>query len=59
MRWRFFFGASFLTGALLLPYAGPEPVVAGVVLAAIVQWGSFRIADRARGTTTICRGHSS
>jgi hypothetical protein len=43
MQWKFFFGASVLTAAMLLPYAGTTPVVAGVVLAAIVQWGSSRI----------------
>jgi nucleoside recognition membrane protein YjiH len=38
MQWKFFFGACLLTGALLLPHARPSSVVAGMVLAAFIQW---------------------
>jgi len=43
MRWRFFFGASLLTAALIVPSAGTKPVFAGIILAAVVQWGWSRI----------------
>lgn len=46
MEWRFFLGASFLTGALLVPIAGVGPVFAGIVLAAVVQWVSSRLGRR-------------
>ena len=36
MEWKFFLGACFLTAALLVPFAGPRPIVAGMVLAALV-----------------------
>jgi hypothetical protein len=39
MQWRFFFGACLLTGAVLLPHANARPVIAGMLLAALVQWG--------------------
>jgi hypothetical protein len=42
MQWRFFLGAALLTAALIVPNAGTKPVVAGIVLAAIVQWGRSR-----------------
>jgi hypothetical protein len=42
MPWRFFFGACVLTGALLLPHANTVPVIAGMLLAALVQWGWSR-----------------
>jgi hypothetical protein len=38
MQWRFFFGACALTAAVLLPHANPAPVIAGMLLAALVQW---------------------
>jgi hypothetical protein len=38
-HWRFFLGACFLTGSLLLPHGGRGPVVAGMALAALVHWG--------------------
>jgi hypothetical protein len=39
MQWRFFIGACLLTGALLIPHAGPGPVIGGMVLAAALRWG--------------------
>ncbi len=36
MEWKFFFGACFLTGALLTPLAGLKPVTMGMVLAAAI-----------------------
>jgi hypothetical protein len=38
MHWRFFLGASLLTAAIVLPHADGKPVIAGVILAAIIQW---------------------
>jgi hypothetical protein len=43
MKWRFFFGACFLTAAVLLPHANAVPVIAGMLVAAVVQWGWSRI----------------
>ena len=51
MQWKFFLGACFLTGALLLPHAGRRPVVAGMALAALVQWGWSRIRGGPRMTS--------
>ena len=42
MQWRFFFGACLLTAALLLPHANAGPILAGMLLAALVQWGWSR-----------------
>ena len=42
MQWRFFFGACLLTGAVLLPHATAAPILAGMLLAALVQWGWSR-----------------
>ena len=42
MQWRFFFGACLLAGAVLLPHANAVPVIAGMLLAALVQWGWSR-----------------
>lgn len=36
MEWKFFFGACFLTGALLTPVAGVKAVTIGMVLAAAI-----------------------
>jgi hypothetical protein len=38
MKWQFFLGACFLTGALLLPHASPRAVVSGMALAALLRW---------------------
>jgi hypothetical protein len=38
MKWQFFVGACFLTGALLLPHASPRAVVSGMALAALLRW---------------------
>jgi hypothetical protein len=46
MPWRFFFGACLLTAALLLPHASVVAVVAGMVLAAFVQWTWSRFRYR-------------
>ena len=43
MKWQYFFGACFLTGALLLPRASPLPVVTGMALAAAIMVGWYRI----------------
>ena len=37
LRWRFFLGACLLTGAVLLPYVKAGPVIAGMVLAGLIQ----------------------
>lgn len=41
--WKFFLGACFLTGALLLPYAKPGPVMAGMVLAGLIRFAWAKI----------------
>lgn len=38
MQWKFYLGACFLAGALLLPHAGPGPVLLGMALAGLIQW---------------------
>ncbi len=43
MKWQFFLGACFLTGALLLPHVKTWPVMAGMGLAGLLQWGWSRI----------------
>jgi hypothetical protein len=43
VRWRFFLGACFLTGALVTPLAGVVPVATGMVLAGIVQIVYLRV----------------
>jgi hypothetical protein len=44
VSWKFFLGSCLLTGALLSPHAGPVPIVAGMVLAGLIQllWARFR-----------------
>jgi hypothetical protein len=46
MQWKFFLGASLLTGALLLPHARLVPVLAGIVLAGLIQLAWARISGR-------------
>jgi hypothetical protein len=46
MHWRFFLGACFLTGALLLPHAGTAVVIAGMALAGLIQFGWSVIVRR-------------
>jgi hypothetical protein len=36
MQWKFFLGACFLTGAVLLPHVGLVPVCAGMALAGVI-----------------------
>src|SRR5262245_8001490 len=43
MPWKFFVGACFLTGALLIPHGGKMPVLAGMGLAALVNWAWSRL----------------
>jgi len=43
MRWEFFFGACFLTGALLGPHASLFPVVGGMALAGLIRIAWYRI----------------
>jgi len=38
MQWKFFFGACFLTGAVLLPHAPPSSVLGGMAVAAVIQF---------------------
>ena len=47
MRWTFFLAACLLTGALLLPHGKAAPVVAGMLLAGLIQlvWAFTRRAD--------------
>jgi hypothetical protein len=42
-EWKFFFGACFLTAAILVPHAGVKPVVEGMALAAVILgiWSYF------------------
>jgi hypothetical protein len=40
---KFFLGACFLTGALLVPHAGAWPVLAGMALAGLIQLAWSRI----------------
>jgi hypothetical protein len=42
-NWQFFFGACFLTGALLLHHAPPVPVFAGMVFAGLARVAWFQI----------------
>jgi hypothetical protein len=44
IRWEFFLGACFLTGALLLPQTSVLPVVSGMAFAAVilVAWRRLR-----------------
>jgi len=37
MRWKFFLGACFLTGALVLPHTRMAPVITGMALAGLIQ----------------------
>ncbi len=46
MQWKFFLGACLLTGALLLPHVGAVPVVAGFVLARVIQLAWSGISRR-------------
>ena len=46
MHWKFFLAACLLTGALLLPHAAVAPVVAGMVLAGLIQVAWSRISPR-------------
>lgn len=46
MPWKFFFGACFLTGALLLPHAGLGPLLAGMALAGLIQLAWSQIGRR-------------
>jgi hypothetical protein len=46
MEWKFFLGACFLTAALVVPYAGPRAVIAGMALAALIQWAWRHIHRR-------------
>ena len=43
MRLSAFLGACLLTGALLMPHAGMEPVIAGLALAAVIQWAWYQM----------------
>jgi hypothetical protein len=49
MHWQFFLGACFLTGALLLPHAPGIPVIAGMMLAGIIQVVWLRISRHRNG----------
>jgi len=46
---QFFFGSCLLTGAALLPHAPVRPVLAGMALAALIQYAWFRLTRRGRG----------
>jgi hypothetical protein len=46
IRWEFFFGACFLTAALLLPQTSPLPVVIGMAFAAVIVVAWRRIRRR-------------
>ncbi len=43
LRWAFFVGACYLTGALLLPRISPLPVFTGMALAAAIMVAWSRI----------------
>ncbi len=38
MRLTAFLAACLLTGALLIPHSGAVPVIAGMILAGLIQW---------------------
>jgi hypothetical protein len=42
MPWRFFLGACLLTAAILLPHANAIAVIAGMVIAGLLQWSWSR-----------------
>jgi hypothetical protein len=43
VNWRYFAGAAILAGGLLLKVGAPVPAVAaGVLLAAVINWGADR-----------------
>ena len=46
MEWRFFVGACLLTAAVLLPHAPPRQVLAGMALAAAIQYGWWKRGER-------------
>jgi hypothetical protein len=37
MQWKFFLGACFLTGAVLIPHTRWLPLIAGMALAGLLQ----------------------
>jgi hypothetical protein len=37
LKWPFFLGACFLTGAILLPHAPLRPVIGGMAMAAVLR----------------------
>jgi hypothetical protein len=49
VRWRFFLGAAFLTGALLIPRAGVAPVIVGILIAGVVQFAYMRLRHALAG----------
>jgi hypothetical protein len=46
MRWKFFLGACFLTGALVLPHTRLAPVLTGMALAGLIQLAWWQISGR-------------
>ena len=46
LRAQFLFGSCLLTGAALLPHAPLRPVLAGMALAALIQYIWFRLTFR-------------
>jgi hypothetical protein len=46
MQWKFFLGACFLTGAVLMPHARRLPLIAGMALAGIIQLVFSRLSGR-------------
>jgi hypothetical protein len=47
MTWKYFIGACVLAAGLLLPYAPLPAILAGVALAAVLNWMKHRGGVRA------------
>jgi hypothetical protein len=46
MQWRFFVGASIIVAGSLLRFAPLPAIVAGVALAAVLNWVKLRAAEK-------------
>jgi hypothetical protein len=49
MNWKFFVGSSIVVAGALLPYAPLPAIIAGVTLAAFVNWMKLRGGARKTG----------
>jgi hypothetical protein len=46
VHWKFYFGACLLTAAMLMPHAATGPLLAGMVLAGVIQVVWSRVNGR-------------